>query len=153
MIRLDGRNEEHRRIYERSARLILLLALRDEMPGAKVRFEHSIGQGLYMTVEGVDLTATRVRALEKRMHDIVKKNLPIEKSRWTREEAHLGAFYMLDTPCEARCPGWPLDSLSVDMNGVSFADPAWREPPQLNWERENRLRSFLLEKLGLSQKD
>ena len=87
MTMLDGRNEEHRRIYERSARLILLLALREEMPGAKVRFEHSIGQGLYMTVEGAELTATRVRALEKRMHEIAERDLPIEKSRWTREEA------------------------------------------------------------------
>lgn len=83
----------------------------------------------------------------------VKSGKAVHGFQWTREEAHLGAFYMLDTPCEARCPGWPLDSLSVDMNGVSFADPTWREPPQLNWERENRLRSFLLEKLGLSQKD
>ena len=80
MTMLDGRNEEHRRIYERSARLILLLALREEMPGAKVRFEHSIGQGLYMTVEGAELTATRVRALEKRMHEIAERDLPIEKS-------------------------------------------------------------------------
>ena len=87
MAKLDGRNEEHRRIYERSARLILLLALRDEMPGAKVRFEHSIGQGIYMTVQGADLTATRVRALEKRMHEIVRRDLPIEKARWTREAA------------------------------------------------------------------
>ena len=87
MTGLDGRNEEHRRIYERSARLILLLALRDEMPGARVRFEHSIGQGLYMTVTGADLTATRVRALEKRMHEISRRNLPIVKTRWSREEA------------------------------------------------------------------
>ena len=84
---LDGRNEEHRRIYERSARLIVLLALRSEMPGAKVRFEHSIGQGLYMTVTGADLTASRVRAIEARMRRIVAQNLPIEKSRWTRAQA------------------------------------------------------------------
>ena len=83
----DGKNEEHRRIYERSARLILLLALREEMPGAKVRFEHSIGRGLYMTVSGGDLTASRVRALEARMHEIVKQDLPITKARWTREAA------------------------------------------------------------------
>lgn len=71
--------------------------------------------------------------------------------QWTREEAKLGAFYMLDNPCEARCPGWPLDSLSVGMNGVSFTDPDWEEPPQLNWERESRLRSFLIETLGLNR--
>lgn len=69
--------------------------------------------------------------------------------QWTREEARLGAFYMLDTPCEERSPGWPLDSLSVDIHGVSFLDPAWEETPQLSWARENRFRAFLIEKLGL----
>ena len=58
---MDGRNEEDRRTYERSARLILLLALRDAAPGARVRFEHSIGRGLYMNVTGAAMTAAFVR--------------------------------------------------------------------------------------------
>lgn len=85
--RLNGRIEEDRRIYERSARLILLLALRDVVPGAKVRFEHSIGHGIYMNVTGVSMTATLVRRIEARMHEISKEDLPIVHSRWTREEA------------------------------------------------------------------
>ena len=39
---MDGRNEEDRRIYERSARLILLLALREAAPGARVHFLYYI---------------------------------------------------------------------------------------------------------------
>ena len=81
------KNEEARRIYERSARLILLLALRDVCPKATVRIEHSIGHGVYMDVEGVSLTAALVRRVEERMHEIVCRNLPIEKSRWTRRQA------------------------------------------------------------------
>ena len=84
---MDGRNEEDRRIYERSARLILLLALRDVLPGAAVRFDHSIGRGIYMTVQGVSLTHAKVRAVERRMHEISAANLPITRARWTREEA------------------------------------------------------------------
>ena len=64
MNHLNGKNEEDRRIYERSARLILLLALRDIAPGAKARFEHSIGLGLYLNVSGVSLTASLVRKIE-----------------------------------------------------------------------------------------
>ena len=79
--------EEERRIYERSARLILLLALRDMAPQAKVRFEHSIGYGLYMNVTGMELTAAAVRELEQRMRGIVERDLPIVRSRWTREGA------------------------------------------------------------------
>jgi len=40
---MNGRYEEQRRVQERSARLILLLALRKVCPGAKLRVEHSIG--------------------------------------------------------------------------------------------------------------
>ena len=79
--------EEKRRIYERSARLILLLALRDVCPGATLRVEHSIGQGVYMNVTGVSLTAALVRRIEAKMHEISARNLPIVKSRWTREQA------------------------------------------------------------------
>lgn len=82
-----GLKEEARRVYERSARLILLLALRDVCPGAALRIEHSIGQGVYMNVRGVSLTAALVRAIEAKMHEIADKDLPIEKARWTREEA------------------------------------------------------------------
>ena len=84
---MNGRHEEEIRIYERSARLILLLALRDVCPGAKLRVEHSIGQGVYMNVSGVSLTAALVRQIEQRMQEIVSADLPIEKSRWSREEA------------------------------------------------------------------
>jgi len=80
-------NEEKRRTYERSARLLLLLAMRRIAPGAKVRFEHSIGQGIYTTVTGMELTATLVRQIEQVMRAVCAENLPIEKSRMTRQEA------------------------------------------------------------------
>lgn len=79
----------------------------------------------------------------------VKMDGEVHGFQWTREEARFGAFYMLDTPCEKRSPGWPLDSLSTDLCGVSFLDPAWEETPQLSWDRENRLRRFLIETLEL----
>lgn len=81
------KHEEDRRIYERSARLILLLAMRDVCPGASLRIEHSIGHGVYMHVEGVSLTAALVGCIEQRMHAIAEKDYPIIKSRWTRQQA------------------------------------------------------------------
>ncbi|MBR5224644.1 MAG: nucleoside kinase [Clostridia bacterium] len=79
--------EERKRTYERSARLLFLLALRKIAPGAKVRFEHSIGHGIYMTAEGVEMTASLVREIENEMHRIQQMNWPIEKSTLSREEA------------------------------------------------------------------
>lgn len=84
---MNGRNEEDRRIYERTARLIVLLALREAAPQAKVRFEHSIGRGLYMNVEGISLTAALVRRIEEKMRRIVAQDWPIIRERWTREQA------------------------------------------------------------------
>ncbi len=84
---LNGKNEEDRRIYERSARFILLIAVRHIAPAARVRFEHSIGKGVYASVQGVDLTSALVREIERCMWNIVRQDLPIVKSRWTKEEA------------------------------------------------------------------
>ena len=84
---MNLQNEEKRRTYERSARLILLMAMREILPGAKVRFEHSIGRGLYMNVTGMELNAAAVRDIERRMHRIVEKDLPIVRSRWTKQAA------------------------------------------------------------------
>ncbi len=84
---MNIKNEEMLRTYERSARLLMLLAMRRIAPGAKVRFEHSIGQGIYTTVTGMELTAALVRKIEQVMREICAQNLPIERSRMTRQEA------------------------------------------------------------------
>lgn len=31
------------------------------------------------------------------------------------DEDYAWAFYLVDAPCRARCPGWPLDSIAVSM--------------------------------------
>lgn len=53
MNRLNGKNEEDRRIYERSAEAASAARSRDIAPGAKARFDHSIGRGIYLNVSGV----------------------------------------------------------------------------------------------------
>lgn len=39
---------------------------------------------------------------------------------YTDEQGKLAAFYMVDTPSENRHPGWPLDSLSVNRNTMTY---------------------------------
>ena len=67
----------------------------------------------------------------------------------TREEARSRAFYMLDHPCAERREGWPLDSLSLDADDVSFLDPQRSVIPQMKSGYKERLRAFLMEKLAL----
>ncbi len=80
-------NEEERRVYERTARLILLMAVQNILPDAGVIIEHSIGNGVYITLKNEVLTATRVRRIEEKMHAIAEADLPIVRRRMSREEA------------------------------------------------------------------
>lgn len=61
-------------------------------------------------------------------------------------------FWLTDTPCVERRPGWPLDSLSYYSDRkTSFLSP---KPPALSGPEDDRewkrLLAFLKESLGLS---
>ncbi len=80
-------DEEGRRIYERSLRFVLLIAAKELFPDYLVRVEHSIGQGVYIELEGLRMTRADVEALEGMMRDIVSRDQPFVKSHWSREQA------------------------------------------------------------------
>lgn len=84
---LTYQDEEGRRIYERSLRFVLLLALNRLMPGWKLRIEHSISYGIYMRLMEGEITAEETQALEAEMRKIVRENLPFQKEVWSRREA------------------------------------------------------------------
>lgn len=67
----------------------------------------------------------------------------------TREEARARMFTLIDTPCEARRAGWPLDSISLDRRGVPFLSPGSERTPQQDAAYRERLAAFLREKLRL----
>lgn len=84
---LTLRDEEGRRIYERSVRFVMLLALRRLYPGQQVRIEFSVGGGVLVRLPGRQHTAEDVAMLEAEMRRIVEDNLPFERAVWTREDA------------------------------------------------------------------
>ncbi|MBQ4266132.1 MAG: non-canonical purine NTP pyrophosphatase [Clostridia bacterium] len=65
----------------------------------------------------------------------------------TREEALANAFYLVDRACEEMREGWPLDSISLDLDEVSFHDPRRETLIQNQLSYKERLRAFLIEKL------
>ena len=87
LLPLTQRDEEGRRIYERSVRFVMLLAFRRLYPGQQVRIEFSVGGGVLIRLPGRQLTAEEVAAVEAEMRRIVAENLPFERALWTREEA------------------------------------------------------------------
>lgn len=80
-------NEEGRRIYERSLRFVLLLAVKRVLPNAHLRIEHSIGYGVYMRLLGQDADEETVARLQAEMEKIVAEDLPFERQQWSREKA------------------------------------------------------------------
>ncbi len=80
-------NEEGRRIYERSLRFVMLMAMKKVFPDSQVRIEHSIGYGVYLRLMDRSLTEEDVARVENEMRAIVKADLPFERQRWTREKA------------------------------------------------------------------
>ena len=87
MISITYQHEEGRRIYERSLRFVLLLAARRRFPDYILRNEHSIGQGVYMEMEGHRLSAADVSCLEGLMRDIIQEDLPLTRERWSKQDA------------------------------------------------------------------
>ena len=84
---LTLRDEEGRRIYERSLRFVLLLAFRRLMPGQRVRIEYSVGGGVYLHTPGRELTAADVAAIETEMRAITEADPPFDKREWSLDDA------------------------------------------------------------------
>lgn len=80
-------NEEGRRIYERSLRFVMLMAMRRVFPGERVRIEHSVGYGVYLRLLEKTLNNEDVQKIEKEMRCIVEADLPFNRMTWSREKA------------------------------------------------------------------
>lgn len=84
---LTYRDEEGRRVYERSLRFLFLLSLKRLYPEKRVRMLNSVGYGLYMRFIGGNPDHEMIRAIEADMRELVKQDLPFEKEIWTRKDA------------------------------------------------------------------
>ena len=84
---LTYRDEEGRRLYERSLRFLFLASMKRLFPGQRVRMQHSVGHGLYIAPRQGSLTHQDVRALENDMRSLAAQDLPFEKLTWTRQQA------------------------------------------------------------------
>ncbi|MGN1369368.1 MAG: nucleoside kinase [Aristaeellaceae bacterium] len=84
---LTLRDEEGRRIYERSLRFVALLAFRRLMPGQQVRIEYSVGGGVFLHTPGRALTAADAAAIRAEMQRITADDLPFDKREWSLDDA------------------------------------------------------------------
>ena len=80
-------HEEGRRIYERSLRFVMLLALRHLYPYKQVRIEYSVGYGVFVRLPEVELHRQDIVRIENEMRRIVELDLEFTRKVWTREDA------------------------------------------------------------------
>ncbi len=79
--------EEGRRIYERSLRFLLLLAMKTLYPEARVRVENSTQIGVFVSVSGAMMNAEAARRIEKEMRRLIDLDMPYQKTVISRGEA------------------------------------------------------------------
>ena len=84
---LTLKDEEGRRIYERSLRFVALLAIRRLMPGQQVRIEYSVSGGVFLYTPGRELTAEDAAAIEAEMRRITADDLAFDKREWSLDDA------------------------------------------------------------------
>ena len=80
-------DDEGRRIYERSLRFVMLLALKHLYPFAQVRIEYSVGYGVFVRLPGIDLHRQDIVRIENEMRRITEQDLPFVRKQWSREDA------------------------------------------------------------------
>jgi len=80
-------HEEGRRIYERSLRFVMLLALRHLYPFQQVRIEYSVGYGVFVRLPGLELHRQDIVRIENEMRRLTDLDLTFSKKQWTREDA------------------------------------------------------------------
>jgi uridine kinase len=79
--------QEGRRTYQRTVLFMLCAACHQLMPKAKVIFEHSLSNGIYLEIHGVNLSGLDVFALKSAMKEMVDKKEPIDYVEMSKSEA------------------------------------------------------------------
>lgn len=79
---IDVRESSGMRVYCRSLCFLLYKAATDVFPGSKLYMEHPISHGYFCHLrkaDGKDITADDLDLLERRMHELVEKDMPFHR--------------------------------------------------------------------------
>ena len=80
-------DEEGERLYERSLRFLLLLAVENIMPYTRVRVENTLGRALLCTVQGVKIGDPLLKKIEAEMRSLSAQALKFELGEVSTQEA------------------------------------------------------------------
>lgn len=85
---LDMRTQQANLIYQNSLCLLYLKAIEDVMGHVEVDIENSLNKGLYTEIKSPQPVSSKdIKAIQKRMWELVDADLPVIEEKLTREEA------------------------------------------------------------------
>ena len=87
---IDITNIDGYRMYQRSLSFVLMKAVRDILPKARLKIEHSISQGFYCEVEKPGderLKPEEVLTIAERMRQIINADIPFEREEIPTQQA------------------------------------------------------------------
>lgn len=88
MVTIDMTTDKGVRRYLRTLEFVLIKAVLDLYPEAKITIEHSLSKGIFGEIyKNTPLTEYEVEKIKIKMQDLVDKDLPIKKVIIKREEA------------------------------------------------------------------
>lgn len=79
----------------------------------------------------------------------VKTPAGVQTFMKSKQDAREAAFWMLDQPVAQRRPGWPLDSLSKELDDTSFLEEGVELKPSTTGATKKAWVRFLTSALGL----
>ena len=119
LVPLTFRDEEGRRVYERSLRFVLLLALRRLYPGEQVRIEYSVGHGVLVRLPRLAMSEGMVRDVEEEMRAIVAADMPFIRRRWRLQVEEKQARYLAE---HGALPDPDEELMAAERTSMPFED-------------------------------
>ena len=85
---LSYRDEEGRRVYERTLQFVLIMCVRKLFPHARVVVRYSLSHGLYITIDKEpEFSEADMAELEAEMRKAIEADMPFERKRMSIQEA------------------------------------------------------------------
>jgi len=84
---IDLNNKDGMRIYRRGLVYIISKAISEVYPGALMTIKYQLSNAMFCTVDNLKITNEVISNVNKRVKEIIKQDLPIEKRFMTKDEA------------------------------------------------------------------
>lgn len=84
---INLKNKDGMRIYRRGLVYIISKAFHEVYPGSLITIDYQLNNSMFCTVDNLEVTNEIINNVDKKVKDIIAKDLPIEKRFMTKEEA------------------------------------------------------------------